>query len=92
MKDLSKQALRAAMRGGTESWGKVGSSMRHVRYAEPLKIKPGHRKKCSCGCGNKATHGGYANGVMLVAACELGAARWAKTGSTTALKTKGAAA
>jgi hypothetical protein len=38
-------------------------------------------KTCWCGCGNPRTHAGKANGVALTTACELGIARWVKTGS-----------
>jgi hypothetical protein len=78
---LSRQALSAAMRGGTDGWGQVGSSTDHVRYSEPLEKRPGRRKICWCGCGNRRTHRGMANGVALTSACELGIARWVITGS-----------
>lgn len=81
---LSRQALSAAMRGGTAGWGRVGSSVAHIRYSEPLEKRPGRRKKCWCGCGNARTHRGMANGVELTTACELGIARWVKTGSVKA--------
>lgn len=79
--DLNKQspaALKAAMQGGTAAWGTVGSSTEHVRYAEP--ITPKSRKKCWCGCGQKRTHKGMANGMCLTSACHMGILRWVKTG------------
>ncbi|MGF7131936.1 hypothetical protein P3T40_003419 [Paraburkholderia sp. EB58] len=84
---LSRQALSAAMRGGTDGWGQFGSSVDHVRYSEPMKKRPGRPKRCWCGCGNARTHLGKANGVALTSACELGIARWVKTGSVKALTT-----
>lgn len=82
MVDLNKlapAALKAAMTGGTSGWGEVGSAADHVRYAEL--IVPKSRKKCWCGCDGKRTHRGMANGVCLTTACQLGIARWVKTGS-----------
>lgn len=76
---LSRPALAAAMMGGTAGWGEVGSARDHVRYSESLP-KRYTRKACWCGCGNKRTHAGRANGVTLTTACELGIARWVRTG------------
>jgi hypothetical protein len=80
LNELSKSALSAAMRGGTEGWGEVGSSQRHIRYREPMPKRPGNKKNCWCGCGGKVTHRCMANGVCLGSACEFGAARWVRTG------------
>jgi len=77
---LSARALAAAMKGGTAGWGVVGSSHDHVRYSEPLPKRRGRRRTCYCGCGNPVTHAGMANGVALTNACELGIARWVRTG------------
>jgi len=79
--ELSRRALSAAMRGGTNGWGIHGSTREHIRYSEPLEKRRGRPKKCWCGCGNARTHRGMANGVALTSACELGIARWVKTGS-----------
>lgn len=78
---LSRQALSAAMRGGTEAWGQVGSATEHVRYSEPLQPRTGRRRACCCGCGGRSTHRGAANGVALTLGCELSIARWVRTGS-----------
>jgi hypothetical protein len=68
----------AAMRGGMDGWGQIGSAVRNVRYALPV---PGtSRRRCSCGCNRRATHRGMANGVCLTTACELAICRWVKTG------------
>lgn len=80
LNDLSKNALSAAMRGGTAAWGKIGSSVDHIRYSEALPKRPGRKKNCWCGCGGVRTHRGMANGVCLTSACQLGVARWVKTG------------
>lgn len=81
---LSRQALSAAMRGGTSGWGQVGSSVDHVRYSEPLERRRGRRRNCHCGCGGRITHRGMANGLALTCACELAIARWVRTGDTRA--------
>lgn len=78
---MSKVARSAAMRGGTEGWGRIGS-VDHVRYAEP--VQPKSRRRCHCGCKRRATHHGMANGMALTTACELAIRRWIKTGDTKA--------
>lgn len=79
---LNKQALSAAMRGGTEGWGQMGSSTTNVRYSA---IAPSRsRRRCHCGCEARATHRGMANGLCLVSGCQLAIMRWVKTGSTKA--------
>ena len=69
----------AAMRGGTDLWGQVGSDAEHVRYL--ILVDPRSRRRCSCGCKRRATHRGMANGVCLTTGCELSIRRWVKTGS-----------
>lgn len=81
---LSKQARVAAMRGGTDGWGQLGSSADDVRYAEPV-VDPRSRRLCTCGCKRRSTHKGMANGVCLTSGCELSMARWVKTGQTVRL-------
>lgn len=76
LKALSRPAISAAMRGGTELWGQWGSQSDHVRYAEP--IDPRARQRCSCGCKRRATHKGMANGVCLRSGCDLSIRRWVK--------------
>lgn len=87
---LSRNALSAAMRGGTAGWGEISSSQRHVRYSEPLPKRPGRKRKCWCGCGGPRTHSGMANGCALTSACELGIARWVRTGEVKPRRTAGA--
>lgn len=72
---LSPQALRAAMKGGTEAWGRWGSAEHHVRYAEPVVT----RRRCRCGCKGRVTHNGKANGIALADGCELSVRRWVKS-------------
>lgn len=82
---LQPKALAAAMKGGTAGWGQVASSVEHVRYAQP--VRPTSRRRCHCGCNQRATHMGMANGMALTRACELGIQRWIKTGHVRATKT-----
>ncbi len=86
MNQLSRQALAAAMKGGTQGWGQHGSSHDHVRYCEPLPKTS--RARCFCGCELRKTHRGMANGVALTSACELGIARWVRTGQVRPASTK----
>lgn len=78
LNDLSPAALSAAMRGGRDGWGRRGSSIDHIRYAQP--IRAASRRRCYCGCKKRATHIGMANGVGLMSGCELSVARWVKSG------------
>lgn len=77
---MSRPARAAAMKGGTAGWGQVGSASAHVRYGELMPPRPGKRRACYCGCDGPVTHVGKANGIALTSACELGIARWVKTG------------
>jgi hypothetical protein len=77
---LSKRALAAVAKTGTAAWGRIGSSAQHARYSEPLPKRRGRRKNCHCGCSQRVTHACMANGVCLGQSCELGAARWVRTG------------
>lgn len=38
LNELSPTALKAAMQGGTEAWGQMGSSSKNVRYAEIIML------------------------------------------------------
>ena len=73
---LSPPAIKAAMKGGTTAWGRVGS-VDHVRYSEK-NAKGEPRRKCPCGCRKMSTHRGVANGVTLMIGCEFYVARWVK--------------
>lgn len=82
LNNLGPEALRAAMRTGTERWGQHGSALLHALYVEPSTCPPRRRRKCRCGCGRKQTHALMANGVALSGGCELSmrrkAAQWTK--------------
>ena len=79
LNDLSDKARSAAMRGGTAGWGEVADSRGNMRYIE--KVGAYRRKRCSCGCGQRGTHYGACNGIVMTSPrCELSARRWAKTG------------
>jgi len=73
---LSPETLKAAVRGGTSSWGQCGNDA-GIRYCEKLPPK-NSRRKCPCGCGGRATHTGANNGVVLCSGCELSIRRWVR--------------
>ena len=75
---LSPAALSAAMRGGTDGWGKMASIERNVCYVEPLTNASMRRRKCHCGCGRRCTHGIFANGIIMGGGCELSMRREVK--------------
>lgn len=79
LRDLSKSARSAAMRGGTDGWGQYGSDAEHIRYIEP--VRPASRRRCACGCKTRATHLGMCNGVALTGGCELSMRRWVREGA-----------
>lgn len=81
---LSPAALGAAMKSGTDGWGSVGSSSDHARYVEQIKS----RRKCHCGCGQRKTHAGMANGIALISGCELLIRRWVRDGAAAARRRK----
>ncbi len=78
LNELSPQALSAAMRGGMQAWGQWGSSVDHIRYAEPISGR--RRRMCHCGCRKRSTHRGAANGITLMTGCELHVRRWVRDG------------
>lgn len=85
--DLNKlppAALRAALQGGTSAWGEWASAEQHVRYAQP--VNPRSRRRCTCGCGRRATHLGMANGMALMSGCELRVVHWVRTGEYRKIK------
>jgi hypothetical protein len=43
-------------------------------------IKPTSRRRCPCGCGNRATHTGRGNGIALVIGCQMAIRRWVRDG------------
>ena len=77
LNDLSPEALKAAMEGGSDAWGQWGSAVDHKRYAQPIKDRR-RARKCHCGCEKRSTHLGKANGVCLMSGCELQVRRWVR--------------
>ncbi|MGW4720486.1 hypothetical protein [Nocardia sp. NPDC004260] len=77
---MSEKHRLQAQAAGQTGWGRVGSSEDHLRYMYLLPGRYRNRRRCYCGCTGKASHGGAANGVALVAGCELAMRRWVKTG------------
>ena len=43
-----------------------------------MKVDPKSRRRCNCGCKNRATHIGLANNIGLTQGCELYIRRWVK--------------
>lgn len=76
LNQLEPEALSAAMRGGTEAWGVLGSAMEHVRYAQVFRGR-GRKPNCGC-CKRPATYLGMTNGVALMAGCEMRVRRWVR--------------
>lgn len=74
MNDEKERARAAAL--GQPEWATWASADAHHRYVEP--IHPRSRRRCSCGCGSRATHVGCANGLGLTSGCELSMRRWAR--------------
>ncbi len=74
---LPPNALKAAMRTGNAGWGSHGNSTTHARYLQ----ETDSRKRCGCGCKQRASHLGMANGVALASGCELRIRRWIKEGA-----------
>lgn len=52
-----------------------------IHKREIVKLNPRRRKRCPCGCGTRATHGGTANGIGMMYGCELFVRRWVKQGT-----------
>jgi hypothetical protein len=76
---MSPAARSAAMRGGVDDWGSVGGLPGQIRYDEPVDSKS--RRCCKCGCAQRATHRGMANGVCVTMGCDLSMRRWVKEGN-----------
>jgi hypothetical protein len=56
-----RERARAAALGQSE-WGTWGSVTEHRRYVMPIGPP---RRRCSCGCGKRATHVGCVNGLGM---------------------------
>lgn len=62
------------------TWGERASAWENRRYMAPTKT----RRRCWCGCKQRATHAGFANGIALTAPlCELAVRRWVRFGWVT---------
>jgi hypothetical protein len=58
------------------SWGQWASAEHHMRYIQPVET----RRRCRCGCKQRITHLGMANGIALAEGCELLMRRWKRDG------------
>ena len=85
LNSLKGSELSAAMRGGTEGWGKQ-ASINNIRYSVVKPKVSGRPSACTCGCKNKVTHLGMANGVALTSGCEISVMRWIRTGRIKAME------
>ncbi len=72
---LSPPALSAAMRGGTEKWGRWGSVEHHTLYVEKSPAPSRRLRMCRCGCGKRARYNVMANGMAMGHGCEIEAHR-----------------
>lgn len=81
---LSKPALAAAMKGGTDEWGERASIFEHVGYVEPQTARRGHYLKCRCGCEGRAKHRAMFNGICMAEGCELSMRRFVKAATNSA--------
>ena len=59
--------------------GEWGSATEHKRDTCPIE----RRRWCDCGCHQRATHHGCANGVVLMEGCELSVRRWVREPAST---------
>ena len=56
----------------------VGNAFTDPRAMVPVQRQT--RRRCHCGCRQRATHNGTANGVAMITGCELSIARWVRFG------------
>jgi hypothetical protein len=68
--------VRLILAGKGHDGGGWASATEHLRAAVP--IPPHSRRRCSCGCGRRATHAGVANGFAMMSGCELEVRRWVR--------------
>lgn len=55
----------------------VANALTDPRTSVPTQSRS--RRRCYCGCGQRASHMGQANGVTMMMGCELSVARWVKS-------------
>ncbi len=67
-------------------FGTYGNVDLHTRHMQP--VRPQSRRRCHCGCKQRATHIGMCNGVGLTTGCELYIRRWIRDGASTRGKTQ----
>lgn len=72
---MSDKAELKALYESQGGWGEVGSAANGPRY---MKAMEPSRKRPKCGCGARATHQGFANGVALTRGCEFHMAAWVR--------------
>jgi hypothetical protein len=75
----AKYRAQASATGQT-GWGEYGSAADHQRYLYELPGRYRNRRRCYCGCGGKASHGGAVNGLAMACGCEMAMRRWVRTG------------
>lgn len=61
-------------RADRPGWGRVANADEDERYMRP--VTEDYPGDCSCGCEGPITHVGMANGLGMIAGCELSVRRW----------------
>ncbi|WP_185751155.1 hypothetical protein [Arthrobacter sp. 31Y] len=75
---LQREETRARANGLISPSGmRSGSVDGHRALIEAPKTS---RRRCHCGCGNRATHTGLGDGIALMMGCELSVRRWVRDG------------
>lgn len=77
--DHEAERIRAVANGLIEGGFRRGSAEGHRTFGAAA---PTSRRRCSCGCGSRASFVGYGDGVALMMGCEISVRRWVRDGYT----------
>jgi len=77
---IEREELRARAAGLIDSDGIRSGSVNGHRTL--TRLPSTSRKRCSCGCGKRATHVGLGDGLALMSGCELRVRRWVRDGDS----------
>lgn len=75
---LRRERIKAFIAGLIEPTGVRSGSVRGSRSI--IETDPKSRRRCSCGCGKRATHVGLGDGLALTIGCEMKVRRWVRDG------------